>query len=265
MSNRARAPVKIAIWPLSIITLLMLCGTAFAGGNGPASNWHDARQMVLVIVPQWTSTQGTLRTYAFKHNQWQEVGSARPVVIGRGGAGWGLGLNRPQPNGPMKREGDGRSPAGVFAIGNAFGYAAHAKTALDYSQMQATSYCVDVSGSPYYNRIVDEAKVGAAAVKGASEHMRLDLHNHGDQRYRRGFVIQHNAQAKPMGGSCIFAHLWSGPDSTTTGCTAMAPATMQRLYGWLDPRQHPVFVLLPQAQYQRLRSTWNLPTMNTNR
>jgi hypothetical protein len=41
----------------------------------------------------------------------------------------------------------------------------------------------------------------------------------------------------------------------------MAPQTMKALLAWLDPRLHPVFVLLPHAQYMRLRKTWNLPAL----
>jgi L,D-peptidoglycan transpeptidase YkuD (ErfK/YbiS/YcfS/YnhG family) len=229
-----------------------------------AHAWQDAQQMVLVLVPDWNATQGTLRTYARDGAGWREVGTAAPIVIGHAGAAWGLGLNPQHPaDGPVKREGDGRSPAGVFAIGEAFGYAEHIATALPYSQMQASDWCVDVSGAPLYNRIADAAKVGADAVKGASEHMRLDLFNHGDQRYKLGFVIEHNAQQQPMGGSCIFAHLWGGPGSSTTGCTAMAEDTMRRLYAWLDPQRHPVFVLLPEREYASLRGDWSLPAVKS--
>ena len=130
---------------------------------------------------------------------------------------------------------------------------------LPYAQMQATSWCMDVPASPLYNRIVDAAQVGAAAVEGSSEPMRLDLHRDGDRRYRNGFVILHNAQAVKGAGSCIFAHLWGKPGQSTAGCTAMAPESMQRLYAWLDPDARPVFVLLPEAEYRRLQATWNLP------
>jgi L,D-peptidoglycan transpeptidase YkuD (ErfK/YbiS/YcfS/YnhG family) len=187
--------------------------------------------------------------------------SATPVTIGKNGAGWGLGLNAPQSGGPVKREGDNRSPAGVFRIGEAFGYAAHADTAMPYRALSASDWCVDVSTSPQYNRIVDAKVVGAAAVKGASEPMRRDLHFDGDQRYRQGFVIEHNPDAKPQAGSCIFAHLWKSPTASTAGCTAMTPAAMQSLLAWLKPQDHPVFVLLPQAEYRHLRSSWQLPML----
>src|SRR3546814_13487979 len=55
------------------------------------------------------------------------------------------------------------------------------------------------------------------------------------------------------------AHLWKAPGAPTAGCTAMADATMARLYGWLRPEAKPVFVLLPQAAYDRLQRLWHLP------
>jgi L,D-peptidoglycan transpeptidase YkuD (ErfK/YbiS/YcfS/YnhG family) len=95
--------------------------------------------------------------------------------------------------------------------------------------------------------------------------MRRDLHFHGDQAYRIGFVIEHNPHGVAQGGSCIFAHLWSSPSTGTTGCTAMTPGTMQRLLAWLKPWAHPVFVLLPQDEYARLRKTWQLPAVRSGR
>ena len=148
---------------------------------------------------------------------------------------------------------------GVFAISQAFGYAPHATTALPYTGMDAGDYCIDVSTSPLYNRIVDTAVVGEAAIEGSTEPMRRDIHADGDQRYRIGFVVEHNPQAVPAAGSCIFAHVWKSPTTPTAGCTAMDAAVMERLLAWLRPDASPVFVLLPQAQYLQLRGPWALP------
>jgi len=251
------------------LVTLLIAGLALSGnvvaGDATAA-WSDARQMVLVTVPGWNAMQGTLRTYERSDGgAWHEAGKARPVVIGHSGAAWGIGLSPAQHDGPQKREGDGRSPAGVFRIGTTFGYAAHADTTMPYLALTATDYCMDVSGSPLYNRIADTAKVGAAALKGSSEPMRRDLHVQGDQRYRLGFVIEHNPNGVPQGGSCIFGHLWKTPDTGTTGCTAMNPATMRRLLAWLKPQAHPIFVLLPQNEYARLRHGWQLPSTQGGR
>lgn len=221
--------------------------------------WSNAQQIVLVTTKNWDANQGALRTYERDDGAWRPVGDAVPVTIGRSGSAWGTGLHPSRNDGPVKREGDGRAPAGVFGIGTAFGYAASADTALPYAAMQASSYCMDVMASPLYNRIVDADEVGKTAVEGSSEPMRLDLHNKGDQRYKIGFVIENNPDARPGAGSCIFAHLWKAPGDTTAGCTAMAEPVMQRLYGWLKPERHPVFVLLPEPEYARLKNVWDLP------
>jgi len=242
--------------------VVALSGAAHAGtADAP---WRDARQMVLVTTDGWNADHGTLRTFVREGDGWREARTATPVTIGKNGAAWGLGLNEPQTaaGGPVKREGDNRAPAGVFRIGDSFGYADHADTAMPYLALSATDWCVDVDGASNYNRIVDAKVVGKEAVKGSSEPMRRDIHVNGDQRYRQGFVIEQNPDNVRQGGSCIFAHLWKSPADATAGCTAMTPEVMQSLLAWLKPEDHPVFVLLPQAQYERLRGDWQLPSID---
>ncbi len=225
--------------------------------------WSDARQLALVTTTGWDATNGMLRRYSRDDGDWMQIGTAVPVVIGRTGSAWGIGLHAAQTGGPIKREGDGRAPAGIFSIGEAFGYAGTASTALPYLSMQATHYCMDVPASPLYNRIVDTRNVGDAAVEGSTEPMRLDIHNNGDHRYKLGFVIQHNPQAVQGAGSCIFAHLWKNPTQATAGCTAMDEPAMRELLAWLRVGAHPVFVLLPENEYRRVQAAWKLPSNTT--
>src|SRR5262249_18744762 len=106
---------------------------------------------------------------------------------------------------------------------------------------------------------VDARKVGAAAVAGSTEPMRRDLHADGDQAYKIGFVIEQNPHGTAGAGSCVFAHLWKSADSSTAGCTAMTEDAMRRLLAWLKPWDQPVLVVLPEAEYARLRGAWELP------
>jgi L,D-peptidoglycan transpeptidase YkuD (ErfK/YbiS/YcfS/YnhG family) len=246
---------------LLVACMLTLAGCAGVQPPVESRGWADAEQLVVVVTADWNAPNGELRRYerADGSAAWHEVGEAAPVTVGRAGSAWGIGLHPAQPSGPQKREGDGRAPAGVFALGTAFGYANSASTALPYRAMSVADYCIDVPASPLYNRIVDAREVGENTVAGSTEPMRRDLHADGDQRYRFGFVIEHNPNAQPGAGSCIFAHLWKAPGEPTAGCTAMADGVMEQLVGWLDPRRKPVFVLLPQSEYQRLRSSWTLP------
>lgn len=216
-----------------------------------------SRQVVVVTTPDWDAPDGTLRAYARDGAGWTLALEA-PVSVGRAGSAWGLGLHAPQ-QGAQKREGDGRAPAGAFRIGTAFGHAAHADVRWPYAAMDAGDWCIDVPDSPYYNRIVDAKHVGREAIAGSTEPMRRDLHADGDMRYEIGFVIKHNPDAKPGAGSCIFAHVWKAPGEATAGCTAMDAAATRALVAWLDPAAQPVFVLLPEPEYARLRTAWDLP------
>ena len=243
---------------LAAVVCLAGCASRPTRTTPPGLPWQDSRQLVLVIIPDWNADHGRLRTYERSGNGWRAVEAAQPVTIGHAGAAWGLGLNETHGDGPIKHEGDGRSAAGVFRIGEAFGYGSRADTGLEYRALQASDYCIDVDGSPLYNRIVDANTVD---VTGSTEPMRRDLHVNGDQRYRLGFVIEHNAAGKRGAGSCIFAHLWKSPTDATTGCTAMSDATMVHLLAWLRREHAPIFVLLPQHEYARLYAEWGLPQL----
>jgi L,D-peptidoglycan transpeptidase YkuD (ErfK/YbiS/YcfS/YnhG family) len=222
--------------------------------------WRDARQLVLVTASDWDAAVGVLTAFEREETGWKRVHGPIPAALGRAGSAWGRGLHAPQ-DGPQKKEGDGRSPAGVFRIGAAFGYEPAITSALAYRQSSGSDFCIDVSGSPLYNRIVDAKVVGGAAVAGSTEPMRRDLHANGDVRYKIGFVIEHNADAAPQGGSCIFAHLWRAAGEPTSGCTSMDEHALRALLAWLRPDRTPVFVLLPQAEYARLESAWRLPDL----
>ncbi|HIE5356951.1 TPA: L,D-transpeptidase family protein [Stenotrophomonas maltophilia] len=227
-----------------------------------AAPLDGARQLIVVTSENWDSTQGQLQAYVRNGKGWRAHGQRFPVALGRTGSAWGLGLHPAQADGPQKQEGDGRSPAGVFALGSAFGYAVtRPGTAMAYLPMRDSSYCMDVPASPFYNRIVDAKKVGHDAVAGSTEPMRLDLRDASDVRYQEGFVIAHNPDNQPGKGSCIFAHLWRQPGEATAGCTAMPEARMRALLDWLRPQDAPRFVLLPRAEYQRLQAQWQLPAL----
>lgn len=263
-------PNVTPLWPAAALrallaAALLLTASCASTTPGPqaatARGWADAEQLVVVTTPDWDAIDGELRRFERTPAGWREVGAAAPIVIGRSGSAWGLGLHPAQATGPHKREGDGRAPAGVFAIGPAFGYAPSADTALPYQAMDAGDYCIDVPESPLYNRIVDAREVGADAVKGSTEPMRRDIHLDGDDVYRLGFVIEHNAGGRANAGSCIFAHLWRGASRPTAGCTAMAEPAMRELLAWLGPNRKPVFVLLPAPEYRRVQAEWGLPPL----
>ena len=222
----------------------------------------DARQAVVVTTADWGAGGGRLQAYerADGRAAWRAVGPPATVVVGRNGLGWGRGVTAPPATPgtePVKREGDGRSPAGVFRLTAAFGRAATPAVPgmkLPYRAETPGLDCVDDPASTHYNTLVDRGAVPRPDWNSA-EHM-LSV---GDP-YRLGVVVDHNpAPAVAGGGSCIFLHLWQGPGRGTSGCTAMADADLERLLGWLDPAAGPVLVQLPAQTYAARRKEWGLP------
>jgi D-alanyl-D-alanine dipeptidase len=163
------------------------------------------------------------------------VGAAVRVVVGRAGLA---------PAGE-KREGDGRAPAGIYAVGSAFGFAPAADLRVPYRQLRDTTECVDDSASRYYNQLIDRDSVPHVDWS-SSEKMRSI------EQYRWGIVVNYNTPPEPRHGSCIFLHIWSGPSSTTAGCTAMNQADLETLLHWLDPAANPRLVQYPRAQLPKM-------------
>lgn len=225
---------------------------------GDALQWSEGQQLVRVISADWDASAGELQRFERRGDGWTSVGDSFAVSIGRKGSAWGVGLG-PAQDGAQKREGDGRSPAGLFGIGTAFGYAGSAEYGMGYLPLKAAHYCIDDPESWLYNRIVDVREVGALAVASSTEPMRRDVHLDGDQAYRLGFVVEHNPEAGKGAGSCIFAHVWRGEGQPTAGCTAMSEASMTALLDWLDADREPRFLLLPLAAYSELEQEWALP------
>ncbi|NTV71286.1 MAG: L,D-transpeptidase family protein [Azonexaceae bacterium] len=223
----------------------------------------SARQLVLVVATGWGSAVGRLQRFerASRGAAWHSLGRQIPVSLGRSGLAWGRGWHPPV-NGLEKREGDGCAPAGIFAITALFGYAAPdsalARAArLPYLSARPDLKAIDDPASAYYNRIVDQSAVTPEWA--SCEDMLRD-----DDRYAIGAVVAHNTEpAVPGAGSCIFLHVWAGPDVPTAGCTAMAQADMSEIAHWLDASAAPVLVQLPQAEYDVRRTAWGLPVGST--
>ncbi|MBB5210780.1 L,D-transpeptidase family protein [Microbulbifer hydrolyticus] len=231
--------------------------------NGVAQIPEKSGQLLLTVSDDWNATVGKLYVYERVDGQWQQTLTPIPVNLGRTGLAWGIGLhpdNTGSEGDPRKREGDGKAPAGIFRLGDAFGYPPELTTGLGYQPMRESHYCMDVPGSPLYNQTVDAERVGDAAVEGSSEGMRRDIH-YGDQQYKKGIFVAHNPANLSGAGSCIFMHLWKAPGSPTAGCTAMDETQMDRVLAWLHEDKNPVYVALPAAQYRSLRALWGLPPL----
>ena len=246
---------------LTLACALLFCGAA-ARAQTPLAR---SRQVVLVTTRGWDDVPGTLRRFerGGVKGEWSRVGEGVPVAVGRRGLGWGVGLVETGAEaGPRKREGDGKAPAGVFALGSAFGFVPRAEAAwlrVPYIPLTSSVECVDDAASRHYNLIVDRLAAGDFDWN-SSERMRsVEL-------YRWGLVVRHNAAPTVAGrGSCIFLHVWAGPGKGTAGCTAMEESNLTELLRWLDQKKVPLLVQLPEGEYARLRKAWRLPALDSDR
>lgn len=232
-----------------------LLGAATAASAQAPAPLASATQLLVVTTPGWDAPTGELRRYSRRSpaGAWRAEGGAVPIVVGQGGLGWGIGFERA---GPRKVEGDGRAPAGAFALGRAFGFAPADSMAwlrMPYMPLTMNTECVDDAASVRYNSVLERDTVARVDWNSAERMRRIP-------QYEIGFIVDYNAAPRTPGrGSCIFFHIWERPGAPTVGCTAMDAEALASLMAWLDPRARPVVVQLPEAVYRATRAAWGLP------
>lgn len=237
------------------MVFLLTCMTTCASYAQNILAHHE--QLLVVTTQGWNEKQGTLSLYQRRNGDapWTPVQTSIPVVVGKNGLAWGIGLHPQQTQVLCKKEGDGKAPAGIFALGKAFGFATASemkKLQLAYIHLNEHIEAVDDPLSSHYNRIVDRREVSFDWT--SSEKMsEVSL-------YTIGLEVHHNFPNPQAGaGSAIFLHIWRSPTSGTAGCTAMDRKDLDRILCWLDPTKNPVLVQLPIEEYQSLKNSWHLP------
>lgn len=189
----------------------------------------DTRQVLLVVDDTFLFLTSR-KVYALQRadSTWREARAPMDAVVGRNGFA---------PPGE-KREGDGRTPSGLYRLGTVFGYAESAATKMPYRQAAADDLWVDDIHAADYNRWVKQSETRAASF----EKMRRD-----DDLYKYGVVIEYNTDPVVKGhGSAIFMHVWAGAGSTTAGCVAVSEEDILSILAWLDPAARPVILINPR-------------------
>ncbi len=214
------------------------------------------KQLILVTAPTWDSVQGQLQLFRRNGNGWAAAEAQWPVVLGLKGLAWGTGLHTPVVPGPVKREGDLTTPAGVFYVGQAYGYAdtPPEKTNWAYQKVTEGWVCVDDPTSTSYNKIFD-CPISLKRDWDSAETMKRR-----DHLYKWVINVQQNAPTTLKGGgSCIFFHVWRRENSGTEGCVAMEEKNMVQLLQWLSGEDKPSAVFLPREVYEKVKKEWGLP------
>ncbi len=179
----------------------------------------DTSQVLWVHTTDQKSTEAILYLLEKAEGNWFAADSFQ-VVLGRNG----MATN--------KQEGDGCSPAGVYPLLFAFGYAEGIETGMPYRVMGSDDICVDEASHSAYNQHIQ------ADSTSDFSHEKMKRNDH---LYEFGIWVGYNTDPVVEGkGSCIFLHVWKDSRTPTAGCTAMDRDDIIRLLKKLDPKRHPV-------------------------
>jgi len=217
--------------------LMMLCAlmmsyvataqdVAIMTSGGPIELPGGCRQVVVVENSSTTNAQVYLLTLS-DDSSWS--GSSMSGVIGYGGLA-DVGT---------KREGDGKTPVGVFAL----------RRGLCYVKDFTTSFPMELYNEEYmwdenpqratYNTLVRNPEPG---TDGDRLWARREL------QYRYIVVVEYNTSPVVSGmGSAIFIHAWRAEGKPTAGCVGMSESNMKRLVEWLKPELNPHIAIMDKG------------------
>lgn len=135
-----------------------------------------------------------------------------------------------------KREGDGKTPTGVFALRRGLCYVDDLATAFPMEQYDENYMWVEEPESADYNTLVRDPLPDAKGDR---------LWARRNTQYRYIVVVEYNTDPVVKGvGSAIFIHAWRSEGKPTAGCVAMAEEDVRRLIERLDPKLNPHIVIL---------------------
>lgn len=241
--------------------LILFAAFIFLESRALAAVPSECRQLVVGRADTWDSSRGELHFFERQKRggKWKKVREPIPVLFGRRGLAWGIGVAGQEQPGPRKKEGDGRAPAGIFSLGRVFGYTEQPLpgTRMPYYQVTENDAWIEDPNHPNYNQLVRVDPANRPAWF-ARQQMKQN-----DFAHEWKVEINHNSDPPRAGaGSAILFHIWRGPDRPSSGCTTMHKNEILWLMQWLHPEAHPHYVVLPTAEYQRLQKLWALPSLD---
>ena len=198
-----------------------------------ATQIRESGQLIFAINTDSSSFHVTIHTLEKKSGAWHLVFPAFDGSIGEKGFA-AIG---------EKREGDGKTPSGIFPLGTAFGYDPSVATKMPYRQATEDDFWVDGVNSEDYNKWVKRQPSAASWEKMKRE----------DDQYKYGVVIEYNTRPVVKGkGSAIFLHVWKAGESTS-GCVSMSEEMVLKILGWLDPAGKPLVIMGTESELAATR------------
>jgi L,D-peptidoglycan transpeptidase YkuD (ErfK/YbiS/YcfS/YnhG family) len=195
----------------------------------------SATQLVTVLAPSRTSTQSQLELWRKAGDCWRRLRGPWTAWVGRRGVS------------PSKREGDRRTPSGLFGFGRVmYGVAGNPGVRYRYHRIVCGDWWVEDPRSPYYNQFRHVPCGSRPPFRIVSEDM-----SRSPTAYRHLAVIDYNASpVVPGRGSGIFLHASTG--RPTIGCVSLPLGQLLGVLRWLRPSAKPLIVIGTRADMSLL-------------
>lgn len=201
---------------LTTLTLTPASASAADGSVVAATPTAGSGQVVTVAATAG-STYATVTAWQRQANGlWTRVVGPIPARVGQNGIG-------------PAREGSQYTPAGTFALDQAFGRLANPGSKVPYFRTDHFDWWDENPSSATYNLHIRRS----TSPGGASE----NLYTAGTS-YNLAVNMAYNPTRIPGNGSAFFLHVGTG--SPTAGCVSIDQSSLTKIIRWLDPAQHPV-------------------------
>jgi L,D-peptidoglycan transpeptidase YkuD (ErfK/YbiS/YcfS/YnhG family) len=226
-------------WLVLLLAVPALAGTATAQRDRAAAcapslasrlQTGSATQLVTVVARSHASTQGTVRLWRKQGGCWRRTAGPWTAWLGERGTS------------PDKREGDLRTPSGVFGfLPTMYGLAPNPGVHYRYRRLVCGDWWVEDPASPFYNRFRHVRCGSTPPFRGKSEEL-----SRSPTAYRHLAVIAYNTSpAVPGRGSGIFLHVSTG--RPTIGCVSLPLPQLVTTLRWLRPSARPLIAIGTQA------------------
>jgi L,D-peptidoglycan transpeptidase YkuD (ErfK/YbiS/YcfS/YnhG family) len=247
--SRFRVEAIPFLFMMAIFLMLFSCVSYSAKGSGPPDSLDP---FIKAFITDHTAQIGESEQLIFATNRDSSLFLVTIRAVEKENAIWHLVF--PAFTGSIgergfaavdeKKEGDGKSPTGIFPLGIAFGYDPSVETKMPYRQATEDDFWVDDANSEDYNRW----------VKGKPKATSWEKMKRDDDQYKYGVVIEYNMHPIIKGkGSAIFLHVWK-PGESTLGCVAVSEEMMLKILEWLDPAKKPLIIMGTESELRVMRS-----------